>query len=246
MTGAISWTQFGTSALTSFMASLVEFVEALTVVLAVGMARGWRFALLGAGAALSVLLLLVFIGGGALAGIDLPLVQLIVGALVLLFGLRWLRKAILRSAGILPLHDEAAEYAEQSALLRQNPARAGAPWDAPAFAAAFKIVMLEGIEVVFIVIAIGANGRLLWPAAAGAVAALTVVAALGLVLHRPLSKIPENTLKFAVGVMLTAFGTYWVGEGLRWHWPGGDWTIPCLIGGYLLLALALVAAIRRR
>jgi uncharacterized membrane protein len=246
MTGAIPWTQLGTTALTSFMASLVEFVEALTVVLAVGTARGWRFALLGAGAALAVLLLLVAIGGGALAGISLPIAQLLIGTLVLLFGLRWLRKAILRSAGIIPLHDEAAEYAEQSALLRQSPARAGGRWDPLAFAAAFKIVMLEGIEVVFIVVAIGANGRLLWPAAAGAIAALAVVTGLGLALHRPLARIPENTLKFAVGVMLSAFGTYWVGEGLHWHWPGGDWTIPCLIAAYLLLALSLVAALRRR
>ena len=160
--------------------------------------------------------------------------------MLLLFGLRWLRKAILRAAGVIPLHDETAAYARETGSLRAA-GPAGGAWDAVAIATAFKITMLEGLEVVFIVIAVGAGGvGLLVPAGLGAAAALLVVAALGIVLHRPLSMVPENTLKFSVGVLLAAFGTFWVGEGLRLAWPGGDWSILGLTLGYLLVAALAV------
>ncbi len=235
----LEWTHIGASAIASFLASLVEFVEALTVVLAVGTVRGWRGALTGAGLALLVLLVLTAALGPALTRIPLDIVQCVVGALLLLFGLRWLRKAILRAAGIIPLHDEAAAYVRETASLSRLGAAMSA-FDGVAVATAFKIVMLEGIEVVFIVIAIGAGGALLVPAAAGALAALAVVIALGVALHRPLATVPENTLKFAVGVLLTAFGTFWVGEGIGVAWPGQDWSLLALVAANLLLGLLYV------
>jgi len=232
-----TWAHLLPTLLASFFASMVEFVEALTVILAVGAVRGWRAALSGAGAALAVLLVLVAVLGPALGEIPLGWVQLIVGALLLLFGMRWLRKASLRAAGIIPLHDEAAAFAKQTEALRGR-GGVGAGFDQVGFAAAFQITMLEGIEVVFIVIAIGAGGvGLLAPACLGALAALAVVAALGVVVHRPLAQIPENTLKFLVGVLLSAFGAFWFGEGLGVAWPGGDWAIPALIAGFALVAL---------
>jgi len=242
----LSWAHEGTSVLAAFLASLVEFVEALTVVLAVGTVRGWRPALVGAGVALATLALLVVALGPALARIPLHLVQLGVGTLLLLFGLRWLRKAILRAAGILALHDEASTYASEAAALNQGARRFFGGWDTIAVTASFKIVMLEGIEVVFIVIAIGAAGGLLVPAGIGAGAALLLVIVLGVLIHRPLARVPENTLKFVVGVLLCAFGTFWVGEGAGLAWPGADWAILCLIAAFLLLALAAVPLCRGR
>jgi uncharacterized membrane protein len=230
----------------AFLASLVEFVEALTVVLAVGTIRGWRPALAGAGLALVTLAILVIALGPALARIPLATVQLVVGTLLLLFGLRWLRKAILRAAGIIPLHDETAAYAAETDLLSHSPRRLLAGWDAVAVTASFKIVMLEGIEVVFIVIAIGAVSGLLVPAGIGAGAALLVVIALGIALHRPLARIPENTLKFVVGVLLSAFGAFWVGEGVGLAWPGADWSILGLIAAFLAVALFMVSLCRSR
>jgi len=235
----LSWAHAGPSVLASFLASLVEFIEALTVVLAVGTVRGWRPALAGTGLALAVLAALVLALGPALARIPLPIVQAVVGTLLLLLGLRWLRKAILRAAGRIPLHDELAIFAGESAQLQSGVRRLVAGWDQVAVATAFKIVMLEGIEVVFIVIAIGAAGGLLLPAGLGAGAALLLVVALGLALHRPVARIPENLLKFAVGVLLAAFGTFWVGEGIGLAWPGGDWSILGLIVGFLAAALLL-------
>jgi uncharacterized membrane protein len=243
---AINWAHMGTSILASFLASLVECVEALTVVLAVGSVRGWRSALTGSATAIAVLLLIIAALGTALSHIPLPIVQLVVGTLLLLFGLRWLRKAILRSAGQIPLHDEQAAFQKNTeAMHRLGISRA--KWDKIAFAAAFNITMLEGTEVVFIVIAIGAGHTgMFLPASLGAVAALLVVTALGLILHRPLARVPENTLKFIVGVLLSAFGTFWVGEGLHLEWPGADWSIPALIAAYLVLALAIVPLCRSR
>jgi uncharacterized membrane protein len=235
----------GPSVLAAFLASLVEFVEALTVVLAVGAMRGWRSALGGSGLAMIVLLLLVIGLGPLLTRIPLGAVQLALGALLLLFGLRWLRKAVLRSAGIIPLHDEDALYAAQRQAL--GGVALSARWDAPAVAAAFKITMIEGIEVVFIVIAVGAAGRgLLLPASLGALAAFCVVVLLGVALRRPVSMIPENTLKFAVGVLLSGFGTFWVGEGAGIAWPGGDLSLLWLCFGFLLVALGTVALCARR
>ncbi|KWR87197.1 hypothetical protein RM96_26210 [Cupriavidus sp. IDO] len=227
------------------MASLVEFVEALTIVLAVGAVRGWRSALLGTAASLGALMLLVAVAGPALARIPLPVAQLVVGTLLLLFGMRWLRKAVLRAAGILPMHDEGQAFTAQTEALRRKAGPSGRAIDAVAFATAFKIVMLEGIEVVFIVIAIGASGRLILPASIGAGLALLVVVALGVWLHRPLANVPENSLKFGVGVMLAAFGTFWAGEGIGLSWPGEDWAILALIGVFVVVALAMVQLCRR-
>lgn len=241
----MDWAHSGPSVLAAFLASLVEFVEALTVVLAVGTVRGWRPALAGSGLGIATLAILTAAIGPALTRVPLPIVQLVVGALLLLFGLRWLRKAILRAAGAVPLHDEAAVYASETQALRRRGKGLPAAWDKVALAASFKIVMLEGIEVVFIVIAIGAAGDLMLPAGIGAGAALAAVIALGVVLHRPLARIPENTLKFAVGVLLAAFGTFWVGEGIGIEWPGADWSILALIGGFLTAGLATVLACRR-
>jgi uncharacterized membrane protein len=172
----------------------------------------------------------------ALGRVPIETVQAVAGVLLLLFGLRWLRKAILRGAGAIPLRDEGVAFAREIMRLRALGAEPG--WDTVAFAASFQITMLEGIEVVFIVIAIGAGSHgLLWPASIGALAALLTVAALGLIVHRPLANVPENTLKFAVGVLLSGFGTFWMGEGLGIPWPGSDWAIVMLSLGYLTVAL---------
>jgi uncharacterized membrane protein len=230
--------------LAAFSASLVEFIEALTVVLAVGAVRGWRGAIGGSGLALLVLSALVAALGPALTRIPLRLVHLGIGTLLLLFGLRWLRKAVLRAAGVIPHRDEAAAYARQTAALR-GVGRPSGGWDALAVSAAFKITMVEGIEVVFIVIAIGAGGAgLLVPASFGAAVALAAVVLLGVALHRPVSMIPENALKFGVGVLLTAFGTFWIGEGLQIGWPGGDLSLLALIIAYLAAAFAAVRQCR--
>jgi Ca2+/H+ antiporter, TMEM165/GDT1 family len=232
-----SWTHLAPTVLAAFFASMVEFVEALTVILAVGTVRGWRGALMGAGAAIAVLLALVAVLGPALRAIPLTWIQIGVGALLLLFGLRWLRKAALRAAGIIPLHDEAATFDKETERLRGHGA-AGGGFDAIGFAAAFQITMLEGAEVVFIVIAVGAGGPgLLAPACLGALGALMVVILLGVLVNRPLSQIPENTLKFVVGVLLSAFGCFWFGEGVGVTWPGDDWAILALIAGFALTAL---------
>jgi uncharacterized membrane protein len=236
----------GPAIVAAFLASLVEFVEALTVVLAVGVVCGWRPALTGTGLALAALGALVVVLGPALQRIPLDLVQLVVGGLLLLFGMRWLRKAILRAAGVIPLHDEAAVFAEETRALGRPAATATSGWDAPAIAAPFKIVMLEGIEVVFIVVAIGATSGRLLPASVGAAAALVAIILLGLALHRPLAAIPENALKFAVGVLLCAFGTFWVGEGIGIAWPGEDWSILALIAGFLATAALAVPLCRAR
>jgi uncharacterized membrane protein len=235
-----------TPMLAAFLASLVEFVEALTVVLAVGTVRGWRPALTGTGLALAVLLILVIILGPALTHIPLDLVQFVVGTLLLLFGMRWLRKAILRAAGVIALHDEEAAFAHETQTMRQHGRNLSAGLDRVAVAAAFKIVMLEGIEVVFIVIAIGAAGQMLLPASVGALAALAVVITLGIVVHQPLARVPENTLKFAVGVLLSAFGTFWADEGIGVLWPGGDTALLVLIAVFLVMALVLVPLARAR
>jgi uncharacterized membrane protein len=235
--------RLGATIAAAFLASLVECVEALTVVLAVGSVRGWPSPLAGSAAALAVLAGIVAALGPALTRIPLHAVQLVVGTMILLFGMRWLRKAVLRSAGLLPLHDEDAAFAKNAAAMRGASRAAG--WDKPAFAAAFNITMLEGTEVVFIVIALGAGGAgLLLPASVGAVLALFTVSAFGLALHRPLSRVPENTLKFVVGVLLSGFGTFWVGEGAGVAWPGGDLAIPCLMAAWLAVAFCLVPACR--
>src|SRR5579871_4910274 len=201
----IDWAHAGPVILASFLASLVEFVEALTIVLAVGVVRGWRPALIGtvAGAGLLTLLTLAF--GPALQRIPLHVLQLVIGVLLLLFGMRWLRKAVLRAAGVLKLHDEAAAFEEETEMLRTEGAAPREKLDMVAVATAFKAVVLEGLEVVFIVIATGAvgkHGNMLIPASVGAAAAGLIVILLGLIVHRPLARVPENTLKFVVGILL--------------------------------------------
>lgn len=236
----LPWMHIGPVAIAAFFASLVEFTEAMTVVLAVGAVRGWRGALAGSFMALLVLLILVALLGPALTRIPLRAVQGGVGTLLLLFGMRWLCKAILRMAGVISLRDETAAYARERRALERAGGRTGR-WDGVAIATSFKITMVEGIEVVFIVIALGAaEGDLLVPAAAGALAALLVVVLLALLLHRPVASIPENTLKLVVGVLLTGFGTFWVGEGMGLMWPAADWSVPALIAGYAGVALIIV------
>jgi uncharacterized membrane protein len=170
--------------------------------------------------------------------------QLVVGTMILLFGMRWLRKAILRAAGLIALHDEVAAFAKNSAAMR-GIGGMGAGMDRVAFAAAFNITMMEGTEVVFLVIALGAGG-LLMAASAGAGLAALAVAGLGLALHRPLARVPENAMKFAVGVLLSGFGTFWVGEGKGAAWAGGEWAIPGLMAAWLGIALGMVRVCRAR
>jgi uncharacterized membrane protein len=229
--------------LTAFLASLVEFIEALTVVLAVGAARGWRNALAGAAAAILVLAALLAAAGPSAGMVSAPL-RLAAGMLSLLFGLRWLRKAVLRAAGLLPLHDEGKSFVETRARLGGRLARG---WDGVALSLAFQVVLTEGLEVAFIVAATAAGAGLLAPAAAGAGVALGVVLLLGVALHKPITQVPENALKFAVGVMMAAFGTHWTAEAVGARFPGGDAALPLLAAFWLALALALtrLAAPRR-
>lgn len=234
----------GPALLASFLASSVECVEALTVVLAVAAVRGWRPALIGAGLAGMLLAGLVAVLGAGLSLIPLAALQTAIGILLLLFGMRWLRKAVLRAGGVIALRDESANYASETGALRNAPG-ATQGWDAIGIAASFNAVTLEGIEVVFIVIAVGAAGGALVPATVGALAAAMLVSAVGLLLHRPLAQVPENALKFAVGVMLSSFGTFWIGEGYGVGWPGGDLSVLGLIAGYLLASLLCVVAVRR-
>lgn len=233
--------------LAAFLASLVEFVEALTIVLAVGAVRGWRPALAGAGAAAAALAVLVAAFGPHLGRLDAHVFQLVVGVLLLLFGLRWLRKAILRAAGVVALHNEEKEYAAMEASLRGGTIR---PGDTGAALAAFNGVFVEGIEVVFIVITMGAASHQLVPAALGAGAAAVLVVLLGVVARKPLSAIPENALKLIVGVLISAFGTLLTGEGLGLTWPGGGvWTPLLLSAGYLgaaALGVVLAKSARRK
>jgi Ca2+/H+ antiporter, TMEM165/GDT1 family len=240
----MTWLHASTAFVAAFLASLVECVEALTIVLAVGTTRGWRSSLLGAGASAIFLALLVIIFGPALGRIPITTLQLVVGILLLLFGIRWLRKAILRAAGVISIHDEAKIYEQETALMR-NAGQPARTFDAVAFIACFKAVSLEGLEVTFTVLAIGAGGSLL-VASIGALLAALVVILLGLALHRPLARVPENTLKFIVGIMLTAFGIFWIGEGLRYPWPGEDLALLAMIALLLLFSALAVRLARAR
>ena len=225
----------------AFLGSLVEAVEALTIVLAVASVRGWRPAALGAVAGLGLLALIVAALGPLLDQVPMRVLQLLIGVLLLLFGMRWLRKAILRAAGIVALHDEEAAYAAGTAELREHRSRL----DWLAGLASFKAVLLEGLEVVFIVIAVGGGRGLLLPASAGALAACGLVAMAGFALRRPLARVPENALKLAVGVMLSAFGVFWTGEGLGVAWPGADLAIVAFAALFLLVAALATVALRR-
>lgn len=236
----MSWTTAAPAISAAFFASLVEVVEAFTIVLVVATLRGWRPAVLGTAAALAVLGGIVAALGPLLNQVPLHALQLGIGVLLLLFGIGWLRKASLRVAGVIPLHDETAIFAREKAGLAQQVAQQSASQDVIAAIAAFKAVLLEGLEVVFIVIAVGSGHGMLWPASLGALAACALVLAVGALAHKPLAKVPENTLKFGVGVMLSAFGVFWTGEGLGIEWPGQDLA---LFGfAALFLAAGLLAA----
>lgn len=242
----MTWTAAAPALSTAFLASLVEAVEALTIVLAVATVRGWRPAGFGALAGLAVLAMMVALLGPLLDLVPLHLLQLVIGVLLLLFGVRWLRKAILRAAGVIALHDETLVFAIETTQLRQQAQRREQHLDWLAGLASFKAVLLEGFEVVFIVIAVGAGRGLFAPAVLGALAACLLVAGIGFAVHRPLARVPENALKFTVGVMLSAFGVFWTGEGIGVSWPGADLAVVAFILLFLMTALAGVALIRRR
>src|SRR5579863_10024387 len=214
-------------------------VEALTIVVAVGVTRGWRSALQGVAAALAVLaVLVVAIGPPLVHYVPLGALRIAVGGLLLVFGLQWLRKAVLRSAGLKAKHDEDAIFAEHVAELSSG-------HDATAFVVAFKGVFLEGLEVVVIVLTLGAASHRLGLAAAAAGAAVVVVGAVGAVVARQLAGVPENAMKMAVGLMLVSFGTFWAGEGIGVNWPGADLAIPVLVGAYGVVAWLTVAGLGR-
>ncbi len=237
---------YGSALLSAFLASFVEAVEALTIVLAVATVRGWRPAGLGAAAGFLLLALLVAALGPLLDRVPLRALQIAVGVLLLLFGMRWLRKAILRAAGVIPPHDETAAFASETAELEDQARRHEARLDWLAGLASFKAVLLEGLEVVFIVIAVSPRPGMRLAAGAGALAACALVAVIGAIVHRPLASVPENMLKFAVGVMLSAFGIYWTGEGLGVPWPGEDLAIVAFAAVTLVVALGAVGLVRRR
>jgi uncharacterized membrane protein len=235
----------GPAAATAFLASSVEAVEAVTIILAAGVARGWRSSLSGAVAGLVALAVIVAVFGTAIASIPIAPLQIIVGTLLLLFGIRWLRKAMLRSTGAIDLRDEDALYARERETLGASAGTRGNRWDTIAALTSFKAVMLEGLEVIVIVIGIGAAGGTLVPASLGAAAACVAVAIAAAVLSRPLSRVPENSLKFAVGIMVSAFGLFWFGEGVGIHWPYADAAIPLLMAVMLAASAAGVKVARR-
>jgi uncharacterized membrane protein len=229
-----------------FLACAVEAVEALTIVLAAGTSRDWRSALSGVGAGLVVLAAIVAVLGPALTVIPIGPLRLVVGGLLLVFGLQWLRKAILRAAGLKALHDEDAIYLRQTAEAR-SAERVGrfAVSDWYAFTLSFKGVLLEGLEVAFIVVTFGANQHHVGLAVLGALAAILVVVGAGVAVRQPLARVPENTMKFAVGSLLTTFGIFWGAEGAGAHWPGADAAILGLLAFTVLVALLGVAILRR-
>jgi uncharacterized membrane protein len=240
----VTGTQLGL-AVSVFLACAVEAVEALTIVLAVGVTRSWRSALTGVAAALVVLAALTAALGPALTAIPINALRLVVGALLLVFGLQWLRKAILRAGGVKAQRDEAEEY--QRDLREAREAGSVEPGlDGYSFTIAFKGVFLEGLEVIFIVLTFGANQHDVGLAAAAAGVAVLLVAVMGLALHRPLARVPENAMKFVVGVMLTSFGMFWGAEGAGVHWPGGDAALLVLIPATGLFGALLAALVRRR
>jgi uncharacterized membrane protein len=232
--------------LASFLACSVEMVEAMTIVLAVGVTRGWRSSLLGVGAGLISLAAVVAVLGPSLVTfIPLSALQVVVGTLLLIFGLQWMRKAIQRSAGTRAKHNEDQIFEDEVSELESAPLVAG-QMDWTGFVVSFKGVFLEGLEVAFIVLTFGTNSGRFGLSAAGALAAFVIVVSVALVLHRPLSRVPENSIKFTVGIMLAAFGTFWGGEGVGIDWRLGDATILVAIVAYSVLAVALVQIVKRQ
>jgi uncharacterized membrane protein len=229
----------------AFLASAVEAVEALTVVLAMGVTRGWRSALMGTSAAILSLAAVIAALGPALATMPIDALRVIVGTLLLVFGLQWLRKAILRAGGYKPLRDEQALYRAQIEGSRATALTIRAGMDWYAFTLAFKGVFLEGLEVAFIVLTFGTAHGSVPLAAAGAAAALLMVVAVGALAHKPLARVPENAMKFAVGLMLATFGILWSVEGVGIGWPGTDLAILGILGFLTLVSMGLVAVLRR-
>lgn len=242
-------------AVSTFIASAVEFVEAVTIVLAMGLTRGWRSALTGAGAAVVALAGLAAVAGYAIVNwFPRSALQLVIGTLLLVFGLQWLRKAILRSAGLKAMHDEEETFREETEAARrvETDMRAGLDWFG--FVVSFKGVLLEGLEVIFIVITFGVTAHSLPTAVAGATAGGAVVLVAAVALRRPLAQVPENTLKFAVGVMLSTYGTFWAVEGLGLfrhsassvEWPGGDAFLFAVLAAWIAFSLGAVRILRAR
>jgi uncharacterized membrane protein len=228
--------------LSVFLASIVEVVEALTIVLAIGTTRGWRSAWFGASAALLTLIIFIIVLGPALTHIPINILRLVIGGLLLTFGLQWLKKAILRASGFKALHDESKIYiqARKDARSIKVSKRKGLVDDYYSFTVAFKSVLLEGLEIAFIVVTFGANQGSIPLAVTGALAAIVTVVSVGIAVHKPLSRVPENSLKFVVGIMLTSFGIFWGSEGAGVHWPGSDTS---LIGVIVLIAVTALLQI---
>jgi uncharacterized membrane protein len=231
-------------ALPAFIASLVEFIEALTIVLAVGTTRGWRSALIGSAAGVAVLATLVAAFGRELTYAPLQLIQIVLGALLVFFGLRWLRKACLRYAGLIPMGDENLRFAKTTSQLSGGGTRTAL--DGPGVLTAFNGVVIEGLEIVFIVLAVGASSSSLGLATLGAGVAGAIVIGLALVLREPLARVPANTLKFIVGLMLSSLGTLWLGEGLGVDWPGDDFSAFGIGAAYLAASALGIALSRQR
>lgn len=230
-----------------FLACLVESVEALTIILAAGVSRGWRSALQGAGAGFVVLAVIVAVLGPALTVIPLSVLRVVVGGLLLVFGLQWIRKAVLRASGYKGLHDETALFTAHRSTADAGPAGGrGVVADWYGFTLAFKGVLLEGLEVAFIVLTFGANAHRTGLAVIGAVAAVAVVAVAGVAVRAPLARVPENTMKLVVGVMLTTFGIFWGAEGAGAHWPGSDLALLPLVAFVAAVTGLLALALRRQ
>ena len=241
----MSGQQFGL-ALSVFLACSVEAVEALTIVLAVGTTRSWRSTMIGVGAAVVALAALTGALGPALTSLPINALRVAVGGLLLVFGLQWLRKAILRASGLKALHDEAAAYKHETEAAIAAGVIAKDKLDPYSFTVAFKGTFLEGLEGVFIVITFGANQHDVGLAAIAAAIAVLLIVIAGAAVSAPLARVPENTLKFGVGVMLTSFGIFWGGEGAGAHWPGNDKALLVIIPATLVFAIAAVALLRRQ
>jgi uncharacterized membrane protein len=232
-------------AVSVFLACTVEAVEALTIVLAVGITRSWSAALAGAGAATVALAAIVLALGPALTSLPIGLLRVVVGGLLLIFGLQWLRKAILRTAGVKAKHDELQSYASEIEAARAVGERQDR-FDGYSFAICFKGVLLEGLEVVFIVLTFGANQHDVGLAGVAAGLAVLLVIAAGVAARAPLAKVPENAMKFAVGVMLSSFGMFWGAEGAGAHWPAGDGALLAIIPAVLAVSLGMASVLRGR
>jgi uncharacterized membrane protein len=239
--------------LATFFACVVEAVEATTIIMAMGFTRSWRSTWLGVATALAALAVVTAIFGYAITTwLPESALQLVIGGLLLVFGLQWLRKAILRSSGRKSLHDEEQIFLEQEAAARSAAASTGR-LDMFAFMISLKGTFLEGMEVVFIVITFGLNAHDVPVAVYGAIAAVVLVTVLAAVFRKPLAMIPENTMKYGVGLLLASFGTFWAVEGLGLlrsgrtsvEWPGSDAAILVLIVVWFVLTRVFIAVLKR-